>query len=274
MTVPPSPRSAARLHAAQTFRLPNIGANLAQQPRHRGLDQPQLAAELEFRLNGSLVLLLGVGGLRWGEAAALRVGDVDFLRRRISLHRNAVAVGSQVVVGTLKGNRSRSVVLPEFVIDAIAQTAAGKDRDELLWPATSGGYLQPPAPRSWLGSAVKRAGRRPDVPAGDRTPTAPHRGIAGNPRGGQPARRAADAGPRVRGDDAGRLRRLVRVRSGGRRRKSGQFVGTAGLIARPFYTENASTSGYAGRGVFVSVKKWFTGPVRQIGTVEPEPEPA
>jgi integrase len=101
MTVPPSPRSAARLHTAQTFRLPNIGANLAQQPRHRGLDQPQLAAELEFRLNGSLVLLLGVGGLRWGEAAALRVGDVDFLRRRISLHRNAVAVGSQVVVGTL-----------------------------------------------------------------------------------------------------------------------------------------------------------------------------
>ena len=71
--------------------------------------------------------------------------------------RNAVAVGSQVVVGTLKGNRSRSVVLPEFVIDAIAETAVGKGRDELLWAATSGGYLQPPAPRSWLGSAVRRA---------------------------------------------------------------------------------------------------------------------
>lgn len=38
----------------------------------------------------SLVLLLGVGGLRWGEAAVLRVSDVDFLRRRIELHRNAV----------------------------------------------------------------------------------------------------------------------------------------------------------------------------------------
>ena len=38
----------------------------------------------------SLVLLLGVGGLRWGEAAALTVADVDFLRRRIELHRNAV----------------------------------------------------------------------------------------------------------------------------------------------------------------------------------------
>ena len=39
----------------------------------------------------SLVLLLGVGGLRWGEAIALRVCDIDFLRRRIELHRNVVA---------------------------------------------------------------------------------------------------------------------------------------------------------------------------------------
>ncbi|MGC7247376.1 site-specific integrase, partial [Mycobacteroides abscessus subsp. massiliense] len=31
----------------------------------------------------SLVLLLGIAGLRWGEAAALRVGDIDFLKRRI-----------------------------------------------------------------------------------------------------------------------------------------------------------------------------------------------
>ena len=43
----------------------------------------------------SLVLLLGVGGLRWGEAAALRVSDVDFLRRRIGLHRNAVTSGQR-----------------------------------------------------------------------------------------------------------------------------------------------------------------------------------
>ena len=38
----------------------------------------------------SLVLLLGVGGLRWGEAIALRVCDVDFLHRRVELHRNGV----------------------------------------------------------------------------------------------------------------------------------------------------------------------------------------
>jgi integrase len=105
----------------------------------------------------SLALLLGVGGLRWGEAAALRVGDVDFLRRRIELHRNAVKVSNRIVVGTLKSNRNRTVVLPGFVIDALAQTAAGKSRDELLWTKRAGGYLGPPSTTNgWLAGAVAR----------------------------------------------------------------------------------------------------------------------
>ena len=96
-------------------------------------------------------------GLRWGEAAALRVGDVDFLRRRIELHRDAVAVGSTIVVGTLKSNKNRMVVVPEFVIDALAETAKGKEREDLLWPTASGGYLGPPASKeSWLSGAVSR----------------------------------------------------------------------------------------------------------------------
>jgi integrase len=35
---------------------------------------------------GSLVLFLGTAGLRWGEAAALRVSDVDFLRLNVILN--------------------------------------------------------------------------------------------------------------------------------------------------------------------------------------------
>lgn len=104
----------------------------------------------------SLVLLLGVGGLRWGEAAALRVGDVDFLRRRVGLHRNAVEVNGTFAVGSLKSNKNRTLALPAFVVDAIAETARGKGRDELLWASRSGGYLAAPKPRSWLGGAVTR----------------------------------------------------------------------------------------------------------------------
>jgi integrase len=105
----------------------------------------------------SLVLLLGVGGLRWGEAAALRVSDADFLRRRIQLHRNAVVVGKTAHVGTLKSGKNRSVALPQFVIDALAETCDGKGRDELLWPSATGGYLAPPSStESWLSGAVAR----------------------------------------------------------------------------------------------------------------------
>jgi integrase len=106
------------------------------------------------------VLLLGVGGLRWGEAAALRVGDVDFRRRRIELHRNAVQVGTKVVIGTLKANKSRTVVLPNFVIDALAETAKGKGRDDLLWPSASGGYTGLPRQRRPGYRARSRAAKR------------------------------------------------------------------------------------------------------------------
>jgi integrase len=105
----------------------------------------------------SLVLLLGIGGLRWGEAIALRVSDVDFLRRRVHLHRNAVQVGGEFAVGSLKNNKNRTVVLPAFVVDALAETAKGKDRDELLWASKAGGYLGPPTSKTtWLAVAVAR----------------------------------------------------------------------------------------------------------------------
>jgi integrase len=85
------------------------------------------------------------------------VQDVNFLKRRIDLHRNAVQVGTTFEVGSLKSNTNRAVVLPAFVIDAIAKTARGKGSDDLLWPSQSGGYLGPPAAvKSWLSGAVVR----------------------------------------------------------------------------------------------------------------------
>ena len=139
---------------------PARGVKLPKRPPRRNVyltaDQlDKLAAE--SGRYGSLVLLLGVGGLGWGQAVALRVGDVDFLRRRIELHRNAMQVGTKVVVGTLKSNENRTVVLPKFVIETLAETAKGKGRDDLLWPTSSGGYMGPPASKeSWLSGAVER----------------------------------------------------------------------------------------------------------------------
>jgi integrase len=87
----------------------------------------------------------------------LRVSDVEFLRRRVILHTNAVKVGGDFAVGSLKSNKNRMVVLPGFMVDALADTCKGKGRDDLLWPPASGGYLGPPSSHdSWLSGAVSR----------------------------------------------------------------------------------------------------------------------
>ncbi|BCP05625.1 site-specific integrase [Mycobacterium paraintracellulare] len=105
----------------------------------------------------SLVLLLGTVGLRWGEAAALRVSDVDFLRRRITVHRNAVTVGKEVIVGSLKTGHNRVVPLAGFAAEALATTCEGKNHNDLIWPSRAGSYLSPPAGnKSWLSGAVDR----------------------------------------------------------------------------------------------------------------------
>lgn len=105
----------------------------------------------------ALVLLLCYGGPRWGEAAAIRVRNVDFLRRRISLEENAVMVGTKIEVGSLKGYKNRQVPMPRFVGDELVKICSGKTRDDLLWTNAKRGHLGPPASKdSWLSGAVER----------------------------------------------------------------------------------------------------------------------
>jgi integrase len=147
-----------RLLASNTAR----GVKLPKLPPSRNVyliaEQLQRLANESGHRYKSLVLALGIGGLRLGEAAALRVADVDFLRRRVELRRNAVKVGNTFVVGSLKSHKNRSVALPAFVIDELAHACEGKGRDELIWPSPRGGYLSGPSlwKTSWLATAVAR----------------------------------------------------------------------------------------------------------------------
>ena len=105
----------------------------------------------------SLILLLSYTGLRWGEAAGLRVKDLDLLRKRATIYENAVKVGGAMVVGTLKGHKHRTVPLPDFLVVELARTCEGKDHDDLLWPSASGKHMGPPSSHdSWLSGAVAR----------------------------------------------------------------------------------------------------------------------
>ncbi len=139
---------------------PARGVKLPKRPPRRNTyltaEQLDMLADESGRYR-SLVLLLGVCGLRWGEAAALRVSDVDFLRRRLKLHANVVRLIGGLARGTLKSNQNRTVPMPGFVADALAPTCEGKARDDLIWTSTKGGYLGAPGPyESWLAVAVRR----------------------------------------------------------------------------------------------------------------------
>lgn len=104
---------------------------------------------------GVIVLVLAYCGLRWGELAGLHVADIDTLRRRIHVRRNAVAIGGEVVVGTPKTHERRTVPFPRFLVEPLAASCRCKARDAIVFPATNGGYAKPPGV-SWFSGAVTR----------------------------------------------------------------------------------------------------------------------
>lgn len=128
--------------------------------RHKYLSAEDVAALAEEAgRNGALVLVLAYCGLRWGEAIGLRVRDIDFLRRRITVHENAVQVGTKHVVGTTKGDKVRSVPVPAFVLDAVAKQCEGRGRDDLVFPGRDGNHMRRPVSHTgWFHLAVDRAG--------------------------------------------------------------------------------------------------------------------
>jgi hypothetical protein len=116
---------------------------------------PVLAADVELGGPEGLAYT----GLRWGEAVALRVRDVDLARRRLDVRRAFVDLGGQLVEGKPKTHQSRTVPLPEALCDELHALVADLDRDALVFTAPEGGPLRAGnfRQRVWT-SAVRAAG--------------------------------------------------------------------------------------------------------------------
>jgi integrase len=63
-----------------------------------------------------LVLTLAFCGLRRGEAAGLKVGRLDLLRRRLTVAETLSEVGGHLVWGAPKSHAARSVPIPRFLV--------------------------------------------------------------------------------------------------------------------------------------------------------------
>lgn len=89
-----------------------------------------------------LCLMLGWTGVRFGEAAALRVESVDTLRRRVRITEAVAEVRGSIIIGTPKTHASRSVVLPGFLAPIIGEYLANVRRSGLVFPDRAGGPLR------------------------------------------------------------------------------------------------------------------------------------
>ncbi|HEY2307643.1 MAG TPA: site-specific integrase [Streptosporangiaceae bacterium] len=109
-----------------------------QYPTHEQLHRLAVASG-RFR---TFVLVLGYCGLRFGEAAALHVSDVDLKARRIRVSRSVTYVrGTGHVDGTTKNRRARTVPVPKFVAPLLETELAGKGGADLLFLSRRGGHL-------------------------------------------------------------------------------------------------------------------------------------
>jgi integrase len=126
-------------------RNPAAGVDLPRLPKaerryltHQQVEQ--LANECgEYR---TLVLTLAYCGLRWGEAAALKVRRVDLMRGRLDIAEAMTEVNGKAVFGMPKTHQVRSVPVPRFLRDELMVQLAGKGPDDFVFPSPAGAVLR------------------------------------------------------------------------------------------------------------------------------------
>ncbi len=112
----------------------------------------------------ALTLLCGLGGLRFGEAVALRRADIDLTAGTVRVVHGVTRVGGKKIVGPPKTpNAKRTVTLPTIVVDALRAHMAGSIAGGRLGYVFQGRDGQPLSPTALYGRAErieKRDGRK------------------------------------------------------------------------------------------------------------------
>lgn len=121
----------------------------------------RFAAAVAHPVRSVLILVLAYTGLRWGEATALRVKDINPLRKRIHVRQNAVDVHGTIHLGSPKSWELRTVPLVDFLVDSVKELCEGKGPDDLVFEGRAGGHLLRPKGdaegTSWFRVAQKTA---------------------------------------------------------------------------------------------------------------------
>jgi integrase len=174
--------------AVDADRLARSPARKIALPAVRSLDRATLTPEGIALLIDELpsiyqavVLTAAVLGLRWGETIGLRIRDIDFLHRKVTVAQTVKELGGHLSIEP-EGKTSlsmRTLAVPPFLADALSIHIAAHrggppaDSDELVFLGPRGGVLRRRFCERILRSAVERIrtkdaddGRECPVPSG------------------------------------------------------------------------------------------------------------
>lgn len=134
-------------------RSPHHGIKLGRRTEHEDTEHRYLTiAEFSAILRATpghyrpLVLTLAGTGMRWGEAAALLVGDVDLEAATVrvvkTVRADPTAPGGKTV-GPVKTKRGRrTITLPANVVTVLAEVMNGRKPGERLFTGPNGGRVE------------------------------------------------------------------------------------------------------------------------------------
>ena len=120
-------------------------------PRPREAEMRFLTSEEVVELSisvpqeySALILVLGIAGLRFGEAVALRRRRVDLLHNRIHVSESATEVDGKLIFGQTKSGKDRWVDIPSFVTESLNVRMKDVDiaNDSLIFTTPEGRPLR------------------------------------------------------------------------------------------------------------------------------------
>jgi integrase len=118
-----NPAHGVRLRKQETAEKRFLSADQVHRLADAAAEYPIPEVGQQYR---ALVLVLAFCGLRWGEVAGLKVGRLDLMRRRLTVAETLSEVSGRLVWGTPKNHAARSVPIPSFLVDQLAEVIADK----------------------------------------------------------------------------------------------------------------------------------------------------
>lgn len=137
------------VNPAHGVRLPSLPAQLGDHVLT--VDQVEALAAA-VRHHATVVRVAAYCGLRWGEVAALEVGDVDLFSRRIRVQRAQIEISGRIEIKAPKSRHGRRrVPIPERLIDELRQHTKGRPSTALLFTSPEGERLRSSNWKRWVG---------------------------------------------------------------------------------------------------------------------------